>query len=281
MHVLYEGVTMKAWKLRFLGKGVPESSAVTTAKANAKAVAPAAAAKKAKGSTKSAKSVKEDAATAKEDAAATVAPVVAEGGKRKHDIAAVRDENRAAKKHKPSPASGSEVEASRDDLAGRRSDRIMLASVRNKAIVRAAAAAPAAAGGSTSDEEIQRIPSGMSKKEFLDIDKCKRLPWTLSDRQIGEIGAETATSAKTTPASMGRPIRDVIAHKDGLKAEEWRQLGTLFSAPLLCDRLSPKFFIGFARYFELLQRLEWRDFSRGDVERIQFLLAEFAMFTER
>ncbi|GET52716.1 transposase domain-containing protein [Rhizophagus irregularis DAOM 181602=DAOM 197198] len=62
-------------------------------------------------------------------------------------------------------------------------------------------------------------------------------PYVINNKQWTEIGIEMETIRKSIPTDFGRPPRNILHHHNGYKAEEWASWITLYSLPLLKDRL--------------------------------------------
>lgn len=61
--------------------------------------------------------------------------------------------------------------------------------------------------------------------------------YLLSKVQQAEIGIEMASSRQCVPVSVSRTPRDISRHKNSFKATEWFQWVTIYSCPLLVERL--------------------------------------------
>ncbi|GET63857.1 transposase domain-containing protein [Rhizophagus irregularis DAOM 181602=DAOM 197198] len=66
-------------------------------------------------------------------------------------------------------------------------------------------------------------------------------PYVINNKQWTEIGIEMETVRKSIPTDFGRPPRNILHHHNGYKAEEWASWITLYSLPLLKDRLPAKY----------------------------------------
>lgn len=75
--------------------------------------------------------------------------------------------------------------------------------------------------------------------------------YLLSSAHQEAIGADMRNSARTIPVSVSRTPRDISKHKGSFKATEWFEFITVYSIPLLRDRL-PSYALD-----------SWRDFVRG------------------
>ncbi|GES90934.1 transposase domain-containing protein [Rhizophagus clarus] len=62
-------------------------------------------------------------------------------------------------------------------------------------------------------------------------------PYTLSNKQWSEIGANMDAIKKSIPTEFGQPPQNIFRHYSGYKAEEWASWITLYSLPLLKDQL--------------------------------------------
>ncbi|GES83593.1 transposase domain-containing protein [Rhizophagus clarus] len=62
-------------------------------------------------------------------------------------------------------------------------------------------------------------------------------PYTLSNKQWSEIGANMDAIKKSILTEFGRPPRNIFHHYSEYKAEEWASWITLYSLPLLKDQL--------------------------------------------
>ncbi|POG58182.1 hypothetical protein GLOIN_2v1468428, partial [Rhizophagus irregularis DAOM 181602=DAOM 197198] len=69
-------------------------------------------------------------------------------------------------------------------------------------------------------------------------------PYVINNKQWTEIGIEMETVRKSIPTDFGRPPLNILHHHNGYKAEEWASWITLYSLPLLKDRLPAKYLKG-------------------------------------
>ena len=65
--------------------------------------------------------------------------------------------------------------------------------------------------------------------------------YVLNNTTWNEIGNLMHKARKTFPSYLGRPPRNIILHHVGYKAEEWAAWITMYSLPLLKNRLPIKY----------------------------------------
>jgi len=100
-------------------------------------------------------------------------------------------------------------------------------------------------------------------------------PYVLNNRQWNEIGAEMEAAKKSIPTDLGRPPRNIFLHYNGYKAEEWSSWITLYSLPLLKDRLPAKYIKGWSYFVKAVQLCQKRTLSLHNQCEIRNLLLRF------
>jgi hypothetical protein len=106
-------------------------------------------------------------------------------------------------------------------------------------------------------------------------------PYVINNKQWTEIGIEMETVRKSIPTDFGRPPRNILHHHNGYKAEEWASWITLYSLPLLKDRLPAKYLKGWSFFVKAVQLCQKRVLSLHDQEEIRKLLLLFYQHYER
>ncbi|RIA79710.1 hypothetical protein C1645_702044, partial [Glomus cerebriforme] len=100
-------------------------------------------------------------------------------------------------------------------------------------------------------------------------------PYVLNNNQWEEIGTEMETARKFIPTEFGRPPRNIVHHHNGYKAEEWSSWITLYSLPLLKDRLPAKYLKGWSLFVRAVQLCQKRTLSLDNLNDIRSLLLQF------
>ena len=100
-------------------------------------------------------------------------------------------------------------------------------------------------------------------------------PYVLSNTQWNEIGVEMEAAKKSIPTDFGRPPRNIFLHHNGYKAEEWSAWITLYSLPLLKDRLSARYLKGWFFFVKAVQLCQKQRLSSHNQDEIRSLLLQF------
>ncbi|GES98992.1 transposase domain-containing protein [Rhizophagus clarus] len=106
-------------------------------------------------------------------------------------------------------------------------------------------------------------------------------PYTLSNKQWSEIGANMDAIKKSIPTEFGRPPRNIFRHYSGYKAEEWASWITLYSLPLLKDQLPSVYLKGWSFFVKAVRLCQKRKLSLHDQNEIRSLLLQFHNHYER
>jgi hypothetical protein len=96
-----------------------------------------------------------------------------------------------------------------------------------------------------------------------------------------EIGDLMHKARKTFPSYLGRPPRNIVLHNAGYKAEEWSAWITMYSLPLLKDRLPTKYYEGWALFVKAVRLCRKLHLSNENIFEIQDLLLAFYKHYER
>jgi hypothetical protein len=96
-----------------------------------------------------------------------------------------------------------------------------------------------------------------------------------------EIGDLMHKARKTFPSYLGRPPRNIVLHHAGYKAEEWSAWITMYSLPLLKDRLATKYYEGWALFVKAVRLCKKLHLTNEDILEIQELLLAFYKHYER
>jgi hypothetical protein len=106
-------------------------------------------------------------------------------------------------------------------------------------------------------------------------------PYVLSNKQWNEIGVEMEAAKKSIPTDFGRPSRNIFLHHNGYKAEEWSAWITLYSLPLLKDRLPARYLKGWSFFVKAVQLCQKQILSSHNQYEIRSLLLQFYKHYER
>lgn len=106
-------------------------------------------------------------------------------------------------------------------------------------------------------------------------------PYVINNKQWTEIGIEMEAVRKSIPTDFGRPPRNILLHHNGYKAEEWASWITLYSLPLLKDRLPAKYLKGWSFFVKAVRLCQKRVLSLHDRDEIRKLLLLFYQHYER
>ena len=106
-------------------------------------------------------------------------------------------------------------------------------------------------------------------------------PYVLSNKQWNEIGNEMEAIKKSIPTDFGRPPRNIALHYNGYKAEEWSSWITLYSLPLLKDRLPVTYLKGWFFFVKAVQLCQKQKLFLHDQYEIRNLLLQFYKHYER
>jgi hypothetical protein len=106
-------------------------------------------------------------------------------------------------------------------------------------------------------------------------------PYVLNNKQWNEIGAEMEAVKKSIPTDFGRPPRNILHHHNGYKAEEWCSWITLYSLPLLKDRLPAIYLKGWSFFVKAVRLCQKQMLSLHDQNEIRSSLLEFYKHYER
>jgi len=63
-------------------------------------------------------------------------------------------------------------------------------------------------------------------------------PYVINIQNWKEIGNTIKSNRKQIPLEFGRPLRDIHKHFNGFKAKEWSDWISIYSIPLLKNKLS-------------------------------------------
>lgn len=105
--------------------------------------------------------------------------------------------------------------------------------------------------------------------------------YVINNKQWTEIGTEMDAIRKSIPTDFGRPPRNILLHHNGYKAEEWASWITLYSLPLLKDRLPERYLKGWSFFVKAVRLCQKRVLYLHDQEEIRKLLLLFYQHYER
>jgi hypothetical protein len=102
------------------------------------------------------------------------------------------------------------------------------------------------------------------------------------DKSIwNEIGNDMHNVRKTLPAYLGRPPRNIVLYYNGYKAEEWFTWITLYSLPLLKNRMPIRHYKGWANFVKAVRLCNKLVLTPQDIRDIRFLFYSFYIYYER
>lgn len=105
--------------------------------------------------------------------------------------------------------------------------------------------------------------------------------YILSKQIWNEIGVEMEAVKKSIPTEFGRPPRNIFLHHNGYKAEEWASWITLYSLPLLKDRLPEDYLKGWSLFVKAVQLCQKRILSLQNQSEIKNLFLRFYLHYEQ
>ncbi|GBC00575.1 hypothetical protein RclHR1_00390029 [Rhizophagus clarus] len=123
----------------------------------------------------------------------------------------------------------------------------------------------------------ENIPSYMFKhwpnsfynnKSFNDEYILPKNTWTLISKQM-------EMSKKTMLSNFGRSPRNIAAHHEGFKAEEWANWIVLYSIPLLKNHLSRQIIKGWKYFVDAVRLCQKFTIKKNDLMEIQQLILAF------
>jgi hypothetical protein len=106
-------------------------------------------------------------------------------------------------------------------------------------------------------------------------------PYVLNSKQWNEIGIEMEIARKSILTEFGRPPRNIVLHHNGYKAVEWASWITLYSLPLLKDRLPESYLKGWSLFVKAVQLCQKKTLSLQNQSEIKNLFLQFYMHYER
>lgn len=99
--------------------------------------------------------------------------------------------------------------------------------------------------------------------------------YTIQKNIWATIGKTIEKNKKSIPASFGRPPRNIVAHRNGFKAEEWANWVVLYSMPLLKEYLPKIIMQGWSLFVTAVRLCQKRIISADDVKEIRKLMLSF------
>jgi hypothetical protein len=106
-------------------------------------------------------------------------------------------------------------------------------------------------------------------------------PYILNKTTWTEIGNLMHAARKMIPSYLGRPPRNITLHHNGYKAEEWMSWITMYSLPLLKDKLPIIYYEGWALFVKATRLCRKICLSNEDISEIKTLLLAFYKHYER
>ncbi|CAG8655680.1 3699_t:CDS:2 [Gigaspora rosea] len=86
---------------------------------------------------------------------------------------------------------------------------------------------------------------------------------------------------KDLPSNPGRPLRNILHHYRGYKAEEWAAWITMYSLPLLKGRLPSEYYNGWSLFVRAVRLCQKKVISVHDLNNINELLLKFYTHYEK
>ncbi|RIB06358.1 hypothetical protein C2G38_1985789, partial [Gigaspora rosea] len=106
-------------------------------------------------------------------------------------------------------------------------------------------------------------------------------PYVLAKSVWSEIGNQMHSLRKDLPSNPGRPLRNILHHYRGYKAEEWAAWITMYSLPLLKGRLPSEYYNGWSLFVRAVRLCQKKVISVHDLNNINELLLKFYTHYEK
>jgi hypothetical protein len=129
----------------------------------------------------------------------------------------------------------------------------------------------------------ENIPGYMFKHwygNFFANDLEKNEEYILPKRTWDMIGQQMENARKTMPTDFGRPPRNIAAHRDGYKAEEWANWVALYSLPLLKPHLPRSILKGWKYFVDAVRLCQKNIIEKEDLNEIRKLILAFYKYYE-
>ena len=99
--------------------------------------------------------------------------------------------------------------------------------------------------------------------------------YTIQKNTWAKIGKTMEANRKSMPTDFGRPLRNIVNHHNGYKAEEWSNWVVLYSMPLLKEYLPKKIMQGWSLFVTAVRLCQKRIISTDDINEIRRLILGF------
>lgn len=100
-------------------------------------------------------------------------------------------------------------------------------------------------------------------------------PYILNKSMWNEIGSSMQEARKKIPSYLGRPPRNITQHYNGYKAEEWSCWVTMYSLPLLKNKLPMVYYEGWAFFVKAVRLCKKLYLTNEEILEIRNLLLAF------
>jgi hypothetical protein len=117
--------------------------------------------------------------------------------------------------------------------------------------------------------------------QFFNDTSENRNEYTISTGSWNNISQLMQNIKRNIPTSYGRPPRHILAHSAGYKAEEWSKWITLYSMPLLKDKIDEKYLTYWNKFVMAVKICKKWKITREEVETVRKLLVEFYIHYEK
>ncbi|GBC39132.2 transposase domain-containing protein [Rhizophagus irregularis DAOM 181602=DAOM 197198] len=116
---------------------------------------------------------------------------------------------------------------------------------------------------------------------FKNVGENSNKPYILNKTIWTEIGNLMHTARKMIPSYLGRPPRNITLYYNSYKAEEWMAWIIMYSLPLLKDKLSIKYYEGWALFVKAVRLCKKLCLFEEDISEIKILLLNFYKHYEK
>lgn len=99
--------------------------------------------------------------------------------------------------------------------------------------------------------------------------------YVLNKETWNKIGNKMHLVRKNIPSSLGRPLRNIVLHYRGYKAEEWSTWITMYSLPFLKNQLPNKYYKGWGLFVKAVRLCQKRIITYDDLNKIRSYLLAF------
>lgn len=115
---------------------------------------------------------------------------------------------------------------------------------------------------------------------FTDVSENHE-PYVIAKSVWSDIGNQMHALRKDLPSNLGRPLRNILLHYHGYKAEEWAAWITMYSLPLLRGRLPLEYYNGWSLFVKAVKLCQKKIITVHDLDNINNLLLKFYTHYEK